>query len=69
MSLSTRVKEMSHLPRSSASSYTASALFDTFSSFSRLLHSALLALHEVCGAFLSYCLWVMFARIWDFWKT
>ncbi len=69
VSLSTIVKEMSHLPRSLASSYTDSALFETFSSSSRLLHSASLALHEVRGAFLSYCLWVTFARIWDFWKA
>ncbi len=62
-------KDLSHLPRLSLLTFTASALFDTFSISSRLLHFASTGLHEVRALFLCYYLWVLLSRIWDFWKA
>jgi hypothetical protein len=62
-------KDLSHLPCLSSLTFTASALFDTFSISSRLLHSASTGLHEVCALLLSSCLWVSLSCIWDFWKA
>jgi hypothetical protein len=69
MSLTRVVQEMLRLPRSSSLMSTATSLFDTFSILSRLLHSASTGLHEVRASLLSYCLWVLLSRIWDFWKA
>jgi hypothetical protein len=67
--LSKVILNKSHLPWVLSDTYTATILFDAFSSSSYVLHSATTVLHEVCATFLSYCLWISLSQNWEFWKA
>jgi hypothetical protein len=61
--LSKVILNMSYLLWVLSNRYTATTLFDTFSSSSYVLHSVTTTLHEVCTTFLFSCLWISFSQI------